>query len=269
VAVAPRGPRPGRGPDRGIQAARADRLDTGLIPAVGVTPANVPEASVTGDITADLDAAGLTLAELHIDRAYLSSSPVRDRGPDLAIFCKAWRVRNTGGRYAKGEFTIDSGAGQMTCPAGVSTGFRPERLCTSRSAPARPARCGNAALAAATGAASPPPDESLHAELRQRQQTRPDARSSANASRSNTSWPTSATGRAVAPATAAPARTCSTSGVSLWSTTSTSSHASLPSTAISLLPDYMTGALAVGRSDRPKIELDSMADAFRVPPLAR
>jgi transposase len=28
----------------------------------------------------DLDAAGLTLAELHIDRAYLSSSLVRDRG---------------------------------------------------------------------------------------------------------------------------------------------------------------------------------------------
>ena len=64
-------------------------LDTGLVTAVGITPANKPEASVTSDITADLDAAGLTLAELHIDRAYLSSSLVRDRGPDLAIFCKA------------------------------------------------------------------------------------------------------------------------------------------------------------------------------------
>ena len=30
-------------------------LDTGLIPAVGITPANAPEASVTGDITADLE----------------------------------------------------------------------------------------------------------------------------------------------------------------------------------------------------------------------
>jgi hypothetical protein len=43
-------------------------LDTGLIPAVGITPANAPEASVTGDITADLEAAGWRLAELHIDR---------------------------------------------------------------------------------------------------------------------------------------------------------------------------------------------------------
>jgi transposase len=100
-------------------------LDTGLVTAVGITPANVPEASVTGDITADLAAAGLHLAELHIDRAYLSSALVRDRGPDLAIFCKAWRVRNAGGRYAKGQFAIDFTAGQLTCPAGVSIGFHP------------------------------------------------------------------------------------------------------------------------------------------------
>jgi hypothetical protein len=44
------------------------------------------------------------LSELHIDRAYLASDLVRDRGPDLAIYCKAWRVRNTGGRYPKTSF---------------------------------------------------------------------------------------------------------------------------------------------------------------------
>src|SRR5215467_14967639 len=32
-------------------------LDTGLVTAVGITAANVPEAAVTGDIEADLDAA--------------------------------------------------------------------------------------------------------------------------------------------------------------------------------------------------------------------
>jgi transposase len=42
-------------------------LDTGLVPAVGITPANAPEASVTSDITADLQAAGRRLSELHID----------------------------------------------------------------------------------------------------------------------------------------------------------------------------------------------------------
>src|SRR6266853_1371432 len=35
-------------------------LDTGLLPAVGITPANAPEASVTGDIETDLEAGGIT-----------------------------------------------------------------------------------------------------------------------------------------------------------------------------------------------------------------
>jgi hypothetical protein len=100
-------------------------LDTGLVTAVGITPANAPEASVTGGITADLDAAGRTLAELHIDRAYLASDLVRDRGPDLAVYCKAWRVRNTGGRYVKDQFTLDFTTRQLTCPAGVSMPFEP------------------------------------------------------------------------------------------------------------------------------------------------
>src|SRR5262249_18899831 len=54
-------------------------LDTGLVPAVGITPANAPEASVTGDISADLAAAGRTLSEVHIHRAYPASDLVRGR----------------------------------------------------------------------------------------------------------------------------------------------------------------------------------------------
>src|SRR5215472_12651383 len=102
-------------------------LDTGLVTAVGITPANAPEATVTGDITTDLDAAGRTLAELHIDRAYLSSDLVRDREPGLTIYCKAWRVRNTGGRFAKDQFTLDFTTGRLTCPAGISLPLRPGR----------------------------------------------------------------------------------------------------------------------------------------------
>src|SRR5438132_321920 len=45
-------------------------LDTGLIRAVGITPANVAEATVTETIAADLRAQQATLSELHIDRAY-------------------------------------------------------------------------------------------------------------------------------------------------------------------------------------------------------
>jgi transposase len=147
-------------------------LDTGLVPAVGITAANAPEASVTSDIATDLDAAGLTLAELHIDRAYLSSALVRDRGPDLAIFCKAWRVRNTGGRFPKGQFSIDFGAGQLTCPAGASMPFQPGKTvrfpkATCAACPLR-ARCTTSSNGRTVAIH---PDEPLLAELRQRQQT--------------------------------------------------------------------------------------------------
>ena len=147
-------------------------LDTGLIPAVGITAANVPEAAVTGDIETDLEAAGRTLAELHIDRACLASALVRDRGPDLAIFCKAWRVRNASGRFAKDQFSLDFAAGQLTCPAGVAMPFGPGKTVrfpkdTCAACPLR-ARCTSSA---AGRSVSIHPDEALLAGLRRRQQT--------------------------------------------------------------------------------------------------
>ena len=147
-------------------------LDTGLIPAVGITPANVPEASVTGDITADLEAAGRRLAELHIDRGYLASDLVRDRGSELRIYCKAWRVRNASGRYAKDQFSIDFTARQLTCPAGVAMPFQPGR--TVRFPKETCAACPLRERCTASGSGrsvSVHPDEELLAELRQRQQT--------------------------------------------------------------------------------------------------
>ena len=147
-------------------------LDTALVPAVGITPANVPEAAVTDDIAADLDAAGRHLSELHIDRAYLASALVRDRGPDLAVYCKAWPVRTTAGRFAKDQFSIDFAAGKLTCPAGVAMPFEPGTTVhfpkdTCATCPLRQ-RC-----TASTHGRSVAihPDEELLAELRQRQQT--------------------------------------------------------------------------------------------------
>ncbi len=147
-------------------------LDTDLVTAVGITPANAPEASVTAGITADLDAAGLALAELHIDRAYLASGLVRERGPGLVIYCKAWRVRNTGGRFAKGQFTLDFPAGQLTCPAGVSMPFAPGATVhfpkgTCAACPLRQ-RCTTSSNGRSV---SIHPDEALLAELRERQAT--------------------------------------------------------------------------------------------------
>ena len=103
---------------------------------------------------------------------YLSSALVRDRGPDLAIFCKAWRVRNTGGRFAKDQFSLDFDTGQLTCPAGAAMPFEPGKTVrfpkdTCAACPLRQ-RC----TASSNGrSVSIHPDEALLAGLRQRQQT--------------------------------------------------------------------------------------------------
>jgi transposase len=99
-------------------------LDTELVCAVGVTAANVAEAEVATQITADLQAQDLTLGELDIDRAYLSSSLVTDRDPTLQVFCKAFPVRN-GPRFAKPAFTLDFDQGLLTCPNSVTVPFTP------------------------------------------------------------------------------------------------------------------------------------------------
>jgi hypothetical protein len=146
-------------------------LDSGLVPAVGITPANVPEATVTGDIAADLAAQDLTLVELHIDRAYLASTMVRERGEDLAIYCKAWRVANAG-RFTKADFRIDFDTGQLTCPNQVVMAFEPGRSvhfpkAACAACPLR-VRCTTSSSGRSVAVH---PDEALLVELRQRQQT--------------------------------------------------------------------------------------------------
>jgi hypothetical protein len=146
-------------------------LDTGLVPVVGVTPANVAEAQVAAQIRADLVAQQLTLGELHIDRAYLASSLVRDRDRDLAIFCKAFPVRN-GPRFAKPAFTLDFEGGLLTCPNSVQMPFTPGgkvqfpgQVCAA--CPLR-TQCTTSPRGRSV---SIHPDERLLAELRAAQQT--------------------------------------------------------------------------------------------------
>jgi hypothetical protein len=90
-------------------------LDTGLISAVGITPANVSEDSVTEAISADLACQQMSLSELYIDRAYQSSTLVRERSADLQVYCKVWPVRN-GTRFPKTAFELDSGRQILRCP---------------------------------------------------------------------------------------------------------------------------------------------------------
>jgi transposase len=146
-------------------------LDSGLVPAVGLTPANAPEASVTEAITADLAAQHLTLRELAIDRAYLPSTLVRDRPADLAISCKAWPVR-TGPHFPKTAFTLDWDQGTIHCPNGAALPFTPGGVvqfpaATCAACPLQ-ARCTSSAHGRTVRLH---PDERLVQELRERQQT--------------------------------------------------------------------------------------------------
>ena len=146
-------------------------LDRRVIRAVALTPANVPEATATEDIAADLARQEGTLAELHIDRAYLSSSLVRERPSDLVIYCKAWPVRNRRG-FPKTQFTLDWQTQTITCPQEVVIPFQvghtvrfPEEECAR--CPLRE-RC----TTSRTGrSVTIHPDERLLIELRERQTT--------------------------------------------------------------------------------------------------
>ncbi len=85
-----------------------------MVRAVGITMANEAEASVTEAIAKDLKHQKTKLSELHIDRAYLSSSLVKNRDPELTIYCKAWRISN-GSKFAKSAFILDWESGTITC----------------------------------------------------------------------------------------------------------------------------------------------------------
>ena len=146
-------------------------LDTGMVRAVGLTSANVPEASVTEALTVDLEHQKVRLSELHIDRAYLSSSWVKNRAPELTIYCKAWRVSN-GSKFAKSAFVLDWESGTITCPNQVSLPFTeggkvqfPKATCVS--CPKRK-KCTTSKKGRSV---SIHPDEKFITELRERQLT--------------------------------------------------------------------------------------------------
>ena len=146
-------------------------LDSGLIRAVGITPANVPEARVTGEISADLDRQHVALKELHIDRAYLSSHLVRERTDELEVYCKAWPVRS-GKHFHKQTFILDWDRQVIRCPAGQEMPFQPGGVVHFPTE-----TCAECLLKAHCTTSvkgrnvSIHPDEALFMELRERQQT--------------------------------------------------------------------------------------------------
>lgn len=146
-------------------------LDTGLIRAVGITPANVPEASVTEAIGEDLAQQAVYLKELHIDRAYLSSHLVQERSDDLEVYCKAWPVRQSK-RFSKQTFTLDWERQAIRCPAEQEMPFVPGGVVHFPKESCAKCPLKEQCTSSAKGrSVSIHPDEALLIELRERQQT--------------------------------------------------------------------------------------------------
>jgi hypothetical protein len=108
----------------------ATDLDSELVLACAVTPANRPEEEATPALKADLERAMIQIGTLSIDRAYVNSPLVEEvlarRGTVLA---KPWSGRNCRRElFGKRDFKIDMRAKSITCPAGQTETFEPGQV---------------------------------------------------------------------------------------------------------------------------------------------
>ena len=202
-----------------------------------------PRRRPTPGIDADLRPAGVTIAELHIDRGYLASPLVRDRPPGAAHLRKAL-AGPTPATASPRPPSSSTGSRHLRCPAGAVRPFAPGGTVHFPARPAPPAPCARVAPPAPTAAASPStptsaswpsyapaPTTAGRARLRERVAVE---HALAHVGR----W------QGAALATAASARTSSTYGAPPSSTTSTSSPALPPTRRASPpLTEYLTGAL--------------------------
>jgi hypothetical protein len=100
-------------------------LDTKLVLACAVTPANRPEAEALSPIAADVRRfpERSQVAELYIDRGYLAADTTHTLAAnDTEIVCKPWPKR-AGNLFSKQDFLIDLQKKTITCPAGSAESF--------------------------------------------------------------------------------------------------------------------------------------------------
>lgn len=102
-------------------------LDTELVLACTVTPANRPEEEATAALQEDMARLELFPEELFIDRAYLNSVLAEDVAQSGGlILCKPWRGAGVKpGLFGKRDFKVNVRDGTLTCPAGEVEPFEP------------------------------------------------------------------------------------------------------------------------------------------------
>ncbi len=105
----------------------ATDLDTNLILACAITPANRPEEEATPQLQEDLDLQDVSVGKLYIDRGYINSImviEVQDQGGE--VLCKPWKVRNIRPElFKKTDFKLNMRDKTITCPAGQVENFEP------------------------------------------------------------------------------------------------------------------------------------------------
>jgi len=100
----------------------AKDLESGLILAAAVRPANEPEAAAERDLRPDVERFG-EVAELHIDRGYLSGVWPRDLDAEgKTVLSRPWSKKSE--RFTKAAFRFDFAADTATCPTGVVAPIR-------------------------------------------------------------------------------------------------------------------------------------------------
>lgn len=152
-------------------------LDTELVLACAVTPANRPEEEAAPVLREDLTHLGLVPAELFIDRAYVNSvltEEVTQRGG--RVVCKPWRGAGAKpGLFGKRDFKVNIRDGTITCPAGEVEPFEPGAVVHFDPEACGPCRLRASCTQAATGngrSVTMGDDERLQKRLRTLQHTR-------------------------------------------------------------------------------------------------
>jgi hypothetical protein len=102
-------------------------LDTDLILACAITPANRPEEEAMPRLQEDMVRQKIQIRELNIDRAYINSPVVEDiEATGGEVVCKSWSGRNSrADKFNKSDFKIDMRNHTITCPVGQVEYFEP------------------------------------------------------------------------------------------------------------------------------------------------
>jgi hypothetical protein len=205
-------------------------LDTELVVACAMTPANRPEEEATSALQEDMAYQELFPDVLLIDRAYLNSSMTADvlaSGGD--VVCRPWRGASAKpGLFGKSDFKVNIRHGTITCPAGEVEPFEPGAVVQFGRKPASRASCARvvprprSARGAASRWATTSGSRSAFAHVCSRARA---AQDSASVSASSIAWHIWPTARARRPVTEARAATSLTSGDSRSSKTSRSPRA--------------------------------------------